>query len=417
MHKPSHPSDDQRARLPGAREMVFMMAMVMALNALAIDSMLPALPAIGDALGVTVANDRQYVISTYLLGIGVGSLFYGPLSDRFGRKGVLVPALFAYVAFSIGCGLANSFPLLLALRFGHGMISAALGVIVVAVIRDLFSGDAMAKRLSMIFLVFMIVPAIAPTMGAGVTALANWRAIFIVLAVMGVVMLLWLRRLPETLDPAAVRPLDARTMIAGWATVTRHRRAAGYMFASAMMQAALYGYLNSSEQIIAEVFGAQSWFPLVFACVAAGIAIANFSNAAIVERFGARRVSQSATFAFMATSIVQIAVALSGAETLWMFTALMMVNVGLIGFIGSNFGSIAMEDFGHMAGIASSYQSFAKTLVAALIGALIGQQYDGSTLPLAYAFLISGAVGLALVFWAERGKLFTRPGTAPKSPY
>src|SRR5690606_34327610 len=141
-------------------------------------------------------------------------------------------------------------------------------------------------------------------------------------------------------------------------------------------------YLNSSEQIIAEVFGAANWFPLVFACVAAGIAIANFSNAAIVERFGARRVSQSATFAFMLTSIVQIAVALSGAETLWMFTALMMVNVGLIGFIGSNFGSIAMEDFGHMAGVASSYQSFAKTLVAAVVGALIGQQYDGSTLPL-----------------------------------
>ena len=146
-------------------------------------------------------------------------------------------------------------------------------------------------------------------------------------------------------------------MIAGWATVTRHRRAAGYMIASAMMQGALYGYLNSSEQIIAEVFGAQSWFPLVFACVAAGIAIANFSNAAIVERFGARRVSQSAVFAFMATATVQIVVALSGAETLWMFTALMMVNVGLIGFIGSNFGSIAMEDFGHMAGVASSYQS------------------------------------------------------------
>ncbi len=417
MHNSPRISDDQRPRLPGNREMVFMMAMVMALNALAIDSMLPALPAIGDSLGVTVANDRQYVISTYLLGIGVGSLFYGPLSDRFGRKGVLVPALFAYVVFSIGCGLANSFTLLLVLRFGHGMISAALGVVVVAVIRDLFSGDAMAKRLSMIFLVFMIVPAIAPTMGAGVTAFANWRAIFIVLAVMGVVMLLWLRRLPETLDPGDVRPLDMRTMIAGWSTVTRHRRAAGYMFASAMMQAALYGYLNSSEQIIAEVFGAASWFPLVFACVAAGIAIANFSNAAIVERFGARRVSQSATFAFMATSIVQIAVALSGGETLWMFTALMMVNVGLIGFIGSNFGSIAMEDFGHMAGVASSYQSFAKTLVAAIVGALIGQQYDGSTLPLAYAFLVAGVIGLALVFWAERGKLFTRPGTAPRSPF
>ncbi|MDP3781691.1 MAG: multidrug effflux MFS transporter [Sphingopyxis sp.] len=397
--------------------MVVMMAMVMALNALAIDAMLPALPAIGKGLGVLVANDRQYVISIYLLGIGFGSLIYGPLADRFGRKGVLVPALFAYVAFSIGCGLATSFPMLLALRFGHGLVSAALGVIVVAVIRDLFSGDAMAKRLSLIFLVFMIVPIIAPTIGAGVEAVAGWRAIFIVLAVMGLVMVAWLRRLPETLEPADVRRLDWRTMVSGWATVTRHRRAAGYMIASGMMQGALYGYLNSSEQIIDEVFNAQSWFPLIFACVAVGIAIANFSNAAIVERFGARRVSQTAVFAFMATSMAQIAAALSGAETLWMFTALMMVNVGLIGFMGSNFGSIAMEDFGHMAGVASSYQSFAKTLLAAVVGATIGQQYDGSTLPLAYAFLISAVVGLVLVFWAERGKLFTRPGTAPRTPY
>ena len=418
MHNnPPAPPPETARPLPGQREMVAMMAMVMALNALAIDAMLPALPAIGEGLGVTVANDRQYVISTYLLGIGFGSLLYGPLSDRFGRKGVLVPALFAYVAFSIGCGLATSFPMLLALRFGHGVVSAALGVIVVAVIRDLFSGDAMAKRLSMIFLVFMIVPAIAPTMGAGVAAVAGWRSIFIVLAVMGVVMLLWLRRLPETLDPADVRPLDLRTMIAGWVTVTRHRRAAGYMFASGMMQGSLYGYLNSSEQIIADVFHARDLFPLIFACVAVGIATANFSNAAIVERFGARRVSQTAVFAFMATASAQILVALSGGETLWMFTALMMVNVGLIGFIGSNFGSIAMEDFGHMAGVASSYQSFAKTLLAATIGATIGQQYDGTTLPLAYAFLISGVVGLALVYWAERGTLFTRPGTAPKNPY
>lgn len=403
--------------LPGDREMVVMMAMVMALNALAIDSMLPALPAIGEALGVAVANDRQYIISVYLLGIGFGSLLYGPLSDRFGRKGVLVPALFAYLALSIGCGLATSFTMLIVLRFVHGLVSAALGVIVVAVIRDLFAGDAMARRLSLIFLVFMIVPIIAPTLGAGVAALAGWRAIFILLAVMSVVMLMWLRRLPETLDPADVRPLDFRTMAAGWATVTRHRRAAGYMIASGTMQGALYGYLNSSEQIIGEVFDARSLFPLVFACVAIGIAIANFSNAAIVERFGARRVSQSAVFAFMATSILQIVAALSGVETLWMFTLLMMVNVGLIGFIGSNFGSIAMEDFGHMAGVASSYQSFAKTLLAATVGAVIGQQYDGTTLPLAHAFLGCAIVGLALVLWAERGKLFTRPGTAPKSPF
>lgn len=416
-HDPaSPPPETTRPRLPGPREMVAMMAMVMALNALAIDAMLPALPAIGKGLGVMVANDRQYVISVYIFGTAIGALIYGPLADRFGRKGVFVPALIAYSIFAIGCGLATSFPMLLALRFGHGLVSAALGVVVVAVIRDLFSGDAMAKRLSLIFLVFMIVPIIAPSIGAGVAALAGWRAIFLVLAGMGLVMLVWLRRLPETLDPADVRPLDFRTMVAGWATVTRHRRAAGYMLASGLMQGALFGYINSSEQIIAEVFDAQTLFPLVFACVAVGIAIANFSNAAIVERFGARRVSQTAVFAFMATGLAQIVAAMSGAETLVMFTALMMVNVGLVGFIGSNFGSIAMEDFGHMAGIASSYQSFAKALVAAGLGAFIGQQYDGTTLPLAFAFMASAVVALLLVLWAERGKLFTRPRTAPKSP-
>lgn len=407
----------QRTRLPGSREMVVMMAMVMALNALAIDTMLPALPAIAEGLGVASANDRQYVISTYLLGVGVGSLIYGPLADRFGRKGVLVPALLAYTVLAIGSGLATSFPMLLALRFGHGLVAAGLGVIVIAVIRDLFAGDAMAKRMSLIFLVFMIVPIIAPAIGAGVAAVAGWRSIFFMFAVMSLLMLVWLRRLPETLDPADVRPLDWRTMLAGWATVTRHRRATGYMAASGIMQGALYGYLNSSEQIISEVFDARVLFPLVFACVAIGIAIANFSNARIVERFGARRVSQTAVFAFIATAIAQIAAALSGAETLWMFTLLMMVNVGLVGFIGSNFGSIAMEDFGHMAGIASSYQSFAKTVLGATAGALIGQQYDGTTLPLAHAFLICAVLGLLLVLWAERGRLFTRPGTAPKSPF
>jgi DHA1 family bicyclomycin/chloramphenicol resistance-like MFS transporter len=327
MHNISSPSPSAPVtpRLPGDREMVFMMAMVMALNALAIDSMLPALPAIGQGLGVLVANDRQHVISIYLLGVGFGSLLYGPLADRFGRKGVLVPALFAYTILAIGSGLATSFPMLLTLRFIHGLVSAGLGVVVIAVIRDLFVGDAMAKRMSLIFLVFMIVPIIAPSIGAGVEAIAGWRAIFMLFAVMSLLMLVWLRRLPETLDPADARPLDWRTMVAGWATVTRHRRAAGYMLASGVMQGALFGYLNSSEQIIGEVFDARALFPFVFACVAIGIAIANFSNSRIVERFGARRVSQTAVFAFIATSIAQILVALSGMETLWMFTLLMAV--------------------------------------------------------------------------------------------
>jgi DHA1 family bicyclomycin/chloramphenicol resistance-like MFS transporter len=404
-------------KLPGPRELVFMMAMVMALNALAIDAMLPALPDIARSLSIADGNARQYIISIYLLGVGIGSLAYGPLADRFGRKKVLIPTLIAYVLFAIGSGLSRDFNTLLALRFGHGVIAASLGVVCVAVIRDLFSGDAMAKRLSLIFMVFMIVPVLAPSLGAAVAAVAGWRAIFIVLAVMGLVMLLWLRRLPETLAPQDVRMLDVKTLWAGWSEVTKHRRAAGYMVASGLMQGALFGYVNSSEQIISEVFGAKALFPIIFACVAAGVAIANLSNAAIVERFGARRVSQSAVFAFLLTSFLQLGATLSGQETLVVFTILMMLNIGIIGFIGGNFGSIAMEDFGHIAGVASSYQSFAKGLLSSVVGALIGQQFDGTTLPIAMAFLVSGVIALMLILWAERGKLFTRPGTAPKAPF
>ncbi|MCC2601524.1 multidrug effflux MFS transporter [Sphingopyxis yananensis] len=393
-----------------------MMAMVMALNALAIDAMLPALPAISEALHVSQANHRQYIISIYLLGVGAGSLLYGPLADRFGRRPVLIPTLVAYVLFAIGSGLSTDFSTLLALRFGHGVISASLGVVCVAVIRDLFSGDAMAKRLSLVFMVFMIVPVLAPTLGAAVAAVAGWRAIFIVLAVMAVLMILWLRRLPETLAREDRRSLEWKTLWSGWAQVTRHRRAAGYMIASGTMQGALFGYVNSSEQIISELFHAKDMFPIIFACVASGVAIANFSNAAIVERFGARRVSQTAVFAFIVTSLIQLVATLSGEETLTVFTILMMINIGLIGFIGGNFGSIAMEDFGHIAGVASSYQNFAKGLLSAVTGALIGQQFDGTSLPLALAFLGCGITCLVLVFWAERGKLFTRPRTAPKTP-
>ncbi|NJS15336.1 MAG: multidrug effflux MFS transporter [Sphingopyxis sp.] len=417
MHAPPASSPTPSRSLPGARETTVMMAMLMALNAMAIDTMLPALPAMAADLNIAVSNHRQYVIALYLLGAAIGSLFYGPLADRFGRKPVLRSALLAYAVFALAGALAQDFEVLLLLRLGHGLVGAGLGVVVTAIIRDLFSGDAMARRMSNIMLVFMVVPIIAPTIGAGINALAGWRAIFVVMAVLGLAMLLWIRRLPETLDPANVRRLDVGTMASGWLAVTLHRRAAGYMVAAGILQGALYGYLNSSEQIIGETFAAREAFPLVFAAIAAGIAAANFSNARIVERFGARRVSQAALFAFLTFALLQLAAATSGRETLALFTLLLAFNVGLIGFTGSNFGAIAMEDFGKMAGIASSYQSFARGLIAALVGAWIGQQFDGTTLPLALSFTGAAVLAILLVLWAERGRLFTRPGTAPKGHF
>lgn len=416
MTSASLPSSPPPRRMAGERELVVMLAMLMALNAMAIDAMLPALPDIARQLHVATANYRQFVISAYLLGIAVGSLAYGPLADRYGRKPVLRLSVAAYTLLALGCALAPSFPLLLALRLGQGLAGAALGVVATAVIRDLFVGDAMARRMSMIFLVFMVVPIIAPTIGAGIAWIAGWRAIFIVLAMLGLIMMAWMRRLPETLDPRHVRALDIGTMVSGWFTVARHRRAAGYMLASGVIQGGLYGYLNSGEQIIGDVFGARDWFPLIFAIIAGGIAFANFSNSRIVERFGARRVSQTALFVYIGVALLQWALAATGHETLVQFTLCLTVIIGLVGFTGSNFGSIAMEDFGGIAGLASSYQSFAKSLLAVVVGVVIGQLYDGTTRPLALSFVTAGLIALMLVLWGERGKLFTRPGTAPRHP-
>lgn len=414
---PASPPPPKANTLPGPRETTVMLAMLMALNAMAIDTMLPALPDMARDLSIASANHRQYIIAVYLIGTAIGSLFHGPLADRFGRKAVLRWALVAYVLLALGGSLVHSFEAMLALRLGHGLAGAALGVVVTAIIRDLFAGDAMARRMSSIMLIFMVVPVIAPTFGAFIAAAAGWRAIFIIMALLGLVMMAWIRRLPETLDPANVRRLDIRTMGSGWLQVTLHRRAAGYMVAAGLMQGALYGYLNSSEQLIGEVFGARDVFPMVFAVIAIGIAVANFSNSHIVERFGARRVSQTALFAFLAFALAQVAAAQSGSETLALFTLLLTFNVGLIGFVGANFGAIAMEDFGKMAGIAASYQSFARGLIAALVGAWIGQQFDGTTLPLGLSFAAAATLAILLVLWAEGGKLFTRPGTAPKTPY
>jgi DHA1 family bicyclomycin/chloramphenicol resistance-like MFS transporter len=401
----------------GPREQMAMLAMLMALNALAIDAMLPALPDIGASLGAGAGNARQYVITAYLLGTGFGSLLHGPLADRYGRRPVVLGALAAYVVFALGCALATAFPAFLALRLAQGLAGAALGVVSIAIVRDLYAGDAMARRMSTIFLIFMAVPIIAPTLGAAIMWAGGWRSIFHVLAIAALLMAFWAhRRLGETLDPANVRALDVATVASGWAATARPLHPNLYVVGGALVQGALYGYLGSSEQIVDQVFGQKALFPLLFAAVAIGIAFSNWSNSRIVERFGARRVSQSALVVYIAVSALQCAAAVSGRETLGLFTLLMMVNIGLVGFIGSNFGAISMERFGHMAGAASAFQQFARAVLATSIGALIGQSYDGSTVPLAFAFLICGVTALAAVTLAERGKLFTRPGTAPKTP-
>jgi MFS transporter, DHA1 family, multidrug resistance protein len=401
----------------GTRELVVMMASIMALNALAIDGMLPAFPAIGKAFSVPSDNGIQHVISSYLLGSGIGSLFFGPLSDRYGRRPILLGAMFGYGVFALACSFSSSFDMLLAMRFMHGFCGSALSVLVVSIIRDEFEGDEMAQRMSMIFLVFMIVPIIAPTIGQGVLLFAGWRTIFDLFAVMGIVVAIWVSvRLPETLHPEFTIPIQPQILMRTWGTVVMNRNAAGYMLGAAIVQGGLFGYLNSSQQIFGDVFNDAKNFALYFAIVAIGIACANFTNSKIVRRFGARRVSQTAVLIYITIGGLQYLAAKFVPGSLPLFLALLTANMAMVGFIGSNFSSIAMQPFGAVAGAASSFQTFTRTVIAALIGSVIGQQFNGTVAPMAAGFLLCGIVALVLVYWSESGKLFTRPGTTKQLP-
>jgi DHA1 family bicyclomycin/chloramphenicol resistance-like MFS transporter len=404
----------------GPRELTVMMASLMALNALAIDAMLPAFPAMVRGFGLTDPNQIQYVISTFLAGTGIGALIYGPLSDRYGRKPILLIATIGAAVFSLACSIAPDFEIMLMMRFAHGLLAAAMGVLVISVIRDQFEGDAMARRMSTIFLIFMIVPIIAPTIGQLVLLFAGWRVIFDLMAVMAVAAALWVYlRLPETLAPENVIPIEPHALAKAWKIVVLNRNSAGYMIGAGIVQGALFGYLNSSQQLFDKVFGAADFFTIGFAIVAIGIAVSNFTNSRIVERFGARRVSQTALLTFIALGALQLFAARFTPTSLPIFLILLTANMAMIGFIGSNFSSIAMTPFGHVAGAASSFQTFVRTALAASLGALIGQQFDGSVFPVALGFLGCGIVALGLVLWCEKGKLFTRPGTTqtlPSSP-
>lgn len=401
----------------GPRELTVMMASLMALNALAIDAMLPAFPAMIEGLKVKDANQIQYVISVFLAGTGIGALIYGPLSDRFGRKPILLIATIGAAVFSLACSIAPSFDMLLAMRFAHGLLAAAMGVLVISVIRDQFEGDAMARRMSTIFLIFMIVPIIAPTIGQLVLLFAGWRTIFDLMALMAVAAAIWVyRRLPETLHPENVIPIEPHALAKAWRKVVLHRNAAGYMLGAGIVQGSLFGYLNSSQQMFDKVFNAADFFTIGFAIVAIGIAVSNFTNARIVERFGARRVSQTALITFIMLGALQLLAAKLAPTSMPLFLALLTANMAMVGFIGSNFSSIAMTPFGDVAGAASSFQTFVRTVLAASIGAAIGQQFDGSVAPVAGGFMACGLVALALVLWCEKGKLFTRPGTTQSVP-
>jgi MFS transporter, DHA1 family, multidrug resistance protein len=312
----------------GDREFVALMAMLQALQALAIDAMLPALGVLSDDLGATGANQRQLVIGVFLIASGLTSLFPGALADRFGRRPVLFISLAGYVAMNFAAAFAPSFTALLVLRALAGAFSSGLLVMTGAIIRDRYEGDKMAKTQSLVSMVFMIVPMAAPTLGQGVLLVAGWRWIFGMMGGLGAMVAIWAWiRLPETLHPEYRQTIQPRTIAINMRQVFLTRAAAGYVLGLSLIQAALFGYINSSQQLIAEQFGAGEYFPLIFGAMALAMAFCSLTNSRIVERFGARRVSHTAVIGYIVIGALQLWFAASGDESLLQFSVLMALNL------------------------------------------------------------------------------------------
>lgn len=402
-------STDPSPRRPfnlGFKEFVALIAALMGSNALAIDIMLPALPAIGDAVGIPVENDRQWIVTAFMLGFGAGQIIYGPLSDRFGRKPILLIGLVLYTAFGILATFASSFDALIIARVGQGIGAGATRVLAVSIVRDRFAGRQMARVMSLVFIVFLAIPIVAPSVGQTILVFAPWRWIFGLLAVFGAFLFVWtVLRMPETLHPEDVRPFSLPAIGSAFRLTLTTRQSVGYMMAMSLAFGGLLGFINSAQQVFAGPLQAPRLFPLIFAITAVALAIASLINSRIVERVGMRVVSHSALLGYIFFSGVHAAVAWLGYETLLTFTILQSGMMFCFGLMGSNFGALAMEPMGHVAGTASSVQGFCSTTVAALVGFFIGQQFDGTTVPLTLGFFGCGLAVLAVIMITEKGRI------------
>jgi MFS transporter, DHA1 family, multidrug resistance protein len=391
----------------GFPEFVLVIASIMALNPFAMDMMLPALPNIAATFHITIANRPQAVLSAFLIGFGVGQFIMGPLSDRFGRRPVLIDGMALYCIASVLAITASSFEMLLLARVLQGIGTSATRVIATSIVRDCYAGRRMASVMSLAMMVFIAVPVIAPSIGQAVMLLTQWRGIFIVLMLYGVLALIWSAlRMPETLPFSERKSLAPRDVLSAFRQTVTNRQTLGYALAAGGVQGSLFAYVFSSQQIFTEIYGLGRYFPLAFAAIAIGIAIAGFLNARFVGRIGMRVISHGALVGFVTVAGILLLAVKLHMMPLPLFMALSALMMFGFGLMFANFTSLAMEPQGHIAGTASSLYGSITTLLGIGIGTTIGQDYDGTLVPFATGFFLCTLASLAVVLVTEKGRLF-----------
>jgi DHA1 family bicyclomycin/chloramphenicol resistance-like MFS transporter len=380
------------------KEFTLLMALLMSVVAISIDALLPSLGVIGAELGVTDINRTQLLIGSIFAGMAIGQLVAGPLSDAMGRKPVLYAGLALYLVGSLVCWMAGNFDLLLAGRCLQGLGVACPYVTAVSVVRDKYAGRDMARVMSLIMMIFILVPAIAPSLGLGIVRLAGWRAIFLFYIVYAVAIGGWIAlRLEETLPPDHRVPLTPRAFGHGLRIVTGNRTTTFYMVAMGLTFGGLIGYLGASRQIFQDQFQAGDGFALYFGGLALLLGVASMLNSRFVGRWGMRAISSWAAAAIVAASALFLAVQAAMPVTLVMFLAYAGVLFFAFGLMFGNLNAIAMEPMGEVAGMASAIIGASSSVISLLLGTLIGQLYDNTLRPIALGFLLLGLASWLLM--------------------
>ncbi|MBB3453012.1 DHA1 family bicyclomycin/chloramphenicol resistance-like MFS transporter [Rhizobium sp. BK313] len=412
--KPAEQSGSARIGL-GIVEFIVIIALMTASISMGIDSMLPALPNIGQSLAVANPNDTQLVIGVYFLGFGICQLFFGSLSDAYGRRNILLGGLVFYTVTLFAAAWSGSLTALLVLRFIQGVGAAAVRITTLAIVRDCFGGREMARVMSYVTIVFMIMPMVAPSVGQLIVAHSNWQWIFVALGIASAALfLIAFFRMKETLPDDERLPLSVSSVISGFKTVLTNRVTCGYMLGLTLFTGVICAYVVSVQQVFGEVYGLGEWFPIAFAATAAGTAVAQFANGYFVRSFGMRRISHVAMIIFTVLGAFGYVAGTAGLPSFLFTYVLISVMLMMFAVITTNFMAISLEPMGRLAGTAAAITSSVSTTGGVLLGGIVGQMFDGTVQPLIAGFTVFGALTIAATLWAEKGKLFTHPGDSPQ---
>lgn len=401
-------SPKERSVMP-FKEFVVLMVLLMSLVALSIDSMLPALGVIGSDLHVSNGNQAQYIISFLFFGLMIGQLFYGPLSDSYGRKPLVYVGLGVFCLGSVLSLSSSSFEVMLCGRVLQGFGAASPRVITAAMIRDRYSGREMAQVMSIIMSVFILVPAIAPSMGQFIISIAHWRSIFIVFILVACIGATWMHlRLSETLAPEHRREFKASNVWHAVCEVVSNRLTCGYTICAGFVFGGLIGYISSAQQVFQGYYQTGDKFPIYFAALALSVGFASMVNSHIVKTVGMRLIVRRAFSGIIASSIVFyfLSMLIQGQVPLYAFMIYGSLVFFCFGLLFGNLNAIAMEPMGHIAGVASAVIGALSSAISLAIGTVIGQFFDMTLLPLTLGFLCVGVVSFIFQQWAERDGLF-----------